>query len=214
MSLLQNACSSWQRQQAMFGVSLARSVHARQSTGLAFMTRLSLTSPLSLQFFKFSLPIIFYQSNLASCLGSDPVDEALGEYKMNFFLSSFIFIVLPTCLLILAACVKQTRKSRVSKRILPTIYSSFGLHNPKNKQCFCLLCFVEKKKTSPSKCWSVALLPATDKKLSDGDCLTGFTGLAACLGFPLTGDHICCAAKYIAGIPTAQCMVNNCRTMR
>ena len=48
MSLLQNACSSWQRQQAMFGVSLARSVHARHSTGLAFMTRLSLTSPLSL----------------------------------------------------------------------------------------------------------------------------------------------------------------------
>ena len=138
MSLLQNACSSWQRQQAMFGVSLARSVHARHSTGLAFMTRLSLTSPLL--FLKFSLPIIFYQSNLASCLGSDPVDEALGEYQINFFLSSFIFIVLPTCLLILAACVKQTRKSRVSKRILPTIYSSFGLHNPKNKQCFRLLC--------------------------------------------------------------------------
>ena len=133
---------------------------------------------------------------------------------MNFFLSYFIFIVLPTCLLILAACVKPTRKSRVSKRILPTIYSSFGLHNPKNKQCFRLLCFVEKKKTSTSKCWSVALLPATDKKLSDGDCLTGFTGLAACLGFPLTGDHICCAAKYIAGTPIAQCMVNNCRTMR
>ena len=33
MSLLQKAFSSWQRQQAMFGVSRARSVHARHSTG-------------------------------------------------------------------------------------------------------------------------------------------------------------------------------------